>query len=83
MNESIALVVEQLQISKKEESSMQRLREADLRDHLDNGNGKPDDKKTSEESGDDSEKKEDLRDDYQLNEALNLLKGVNIVRQAK
>lgn len=77
------IVTEQLEISKKEESSMQRLREADLRDHLENGNGKPGDKKKSEEAGDDAETKEDLRDDYQLNEALNLLKGVNIVRQAK
>ncbi|MCK5360444.1 MAG: S41 family peptidase, partial [Gammaproteobacteria bacterium] len=33
------IIVEQLQISKKEESKIQRLREADLRDHLENGNG--------------------------------------------
>jgi carboxyl-terminal processing protease len=34
------IIVEQLQISKKEDSKIQRLREADLRDHLENGNGK-------------------------------------------
>lgn len=77
------IIVEQLEISKKEESKMQRLREADLRDHLENGNGEPGKEKTGKESDDGVEKKEDLRDDYQLNEALNLLKGVNIVRQAK
>ena len=37
----------------------------------------------SPEADDSTEKKGDLRDDYQLYEALNLLKGVNIVKQAK
>jgi carboxyl-terminal processing protease len=77
------IIVEQLEISKKEESKMQRLREADLRDHLENGNGEPGNEKTGKETDNGAEKKKDLRDDYQLNEALNLLKGVNIVRQAK
>ncbi len=85
--------VEQLKVSKVEESKVQRLREADLRDHLENGNGKEkkndkkSDKKSSTENGKDKDKNNDKKDsqkeDYQLNEALNLLKGVNILKKHK
>ena len=83
--------VEQLEVSKKEDAAVERLREADLRDHLMNGNGDADeagtaDKNVEDKSGtakDKKDKKENIKDDYQLNEALNLLKGVNIVRQLK
>lgn len=79
--------VEQLELSKKGDASVERLREADLRDHLENGNGEKADKaakddKSSKKEGEDDEKSR-TKDDYQLNEALNLLKGVNIVRQIK
>ena len=79
--------VEQLELSKKGDASVERLREADLRDHLDNGNGEKADKaakddKSGKKEGDDDEKV-NTKEDYQLNEALNLLKGVNIVRQIK
>jgi len=79
--------VEQLELSKKGDASVERLREADLRDHLENGNGEKADKaakddKSSKKEGEDDEKSR-TKDDYQLNEALNLLKGVNIVRQIR
>jgi carboxyl-terminal processing protease len=81
------IIVEQLQISKKEDSKVERLREADLRDHLENGNGdgkKPADgaskDKGSTKIDKEADEKEKLKNDYQLNEALNLLKGVNIVK---
>jgi len=79
--------VEQLELSKKGDASVERLREADLRDHLENGNGEKADKaakdgKSSKKEGEDDEKGS-TKEDYQLNEALNLLKGVNIVRQIK
>lgn len=79
--------VEQLELSKKDDASVERLREADLRDHLDNGNGEKADEaakddKSGKKEGEDEEKGS-TKDDYQLNEALNLLKGVNIVRQLK
>ena len=82
------IIVEQLQISKKDDSKVERLREADLRDHLENGNGKKPadgekkDKETTKKESE-AEEKEKLKNDYQLNEALNLLKGVNIVNQLK
>lgn len=79
--------VEQLELSKKGDTSVERLREADLRDHLENGNGEKADKaakdgKSGKKEGEDDEKGS-TKEDYQLNEALNLLKGVNIVRQLK
>ena len=81
------IIVEQLELSKKgDDEAVQRLREADLRDHLDNGNGKKSDKAKEDKSGKNEDKadEEDItKNDYQLNEALNLLKGVNIVRQIK
>jgi len=81
------IIVEQLQISKKEDSKIQRLREADLRDHLENGIGKKSadgvkgDKDTAKKE--EADEKDKLKNDYQLNEALNLLKGVNIANQLK
>ena len=78
--------VEQLEVSKKEDAAVERLREADLRDHLENGNGgHADEADKNDKSGKTMEKTDEknIKDDYQLNEALNLLKGVNIVRQIR
>lgn len=78
--------VEQLEVSKKEDAAVERLREADLRDHLENGNGDhADEVDKNDKSGKTKEKTDEknIKDDYQLNEALNLLKGVNIVRQIR
>jgi len=79
--------VEQLEVSKKGDAKLQGLREADLRDHLENGNGedpdKADAKNKEKKKVGKTDEKEDIKQDYQLNEALNLLKGVNIVRQIK
>ncbi|HEC26325.1 MAG TPA: S41 family peptidase [Gammaproteobacteria bacterium] len=83
--------VEQLKVSKAEESKVQRLREADLRDHLENGSAKKKNKKSDKANSSEKNKNNDKegdnkksqKDDYQLNEALNLLKGVNIVEQYK
>lgn len=78
--------VEQLEVSKKEDAAVERLREADLRDHLENGNGgHADEADKNDKSGKAMEKTDEknIKDDYQLNEALNLLKGVNIVRQIR
>ena len=82
------IIVEQLELSKKDDAKTERLREADLRDHLDNGNGDKSYKSQKPEMDDANKESEEtekdkLKNDYQLNEALNLLKGVNIVRQSK
>ena len=55
------------------------IKEADLSRHLKNGNGKKE--VTSSDKADDKATPEEK--DYQLNEALNLLKGLNIMDQAR
>ena len=53
------------------------IREADLAGHLGNGNGGPD-RPTGSAAGSGSPRPQD--DDYQLGQALNLLKGLNLTR---
>jgi len=59
------------------EQAGEGLREADLAGHLGNGNGGPD-RPTSTQIASDSPRPQD--DDYQLGQALNLLKGLNLTR---
>jgi carboxyl-terminal processing protease len=65
------------------ENSFDPIKEADLSGHLSNGNGK----KSNKKSGDDDEQEDEQEDeplaqsDYQLYEALNLLKGLSIQRE--
>jgi carboxyl-terminal processing protease len=66
-----------VQVASKETPEVRYLKEADLARHLGNGNGgkptgKPDAKKEVEQSL--------AEQDYQLNEALNLLKGLYILK---
>ncbi len=80
------IVVENLKLSKKEGSDIKRLTEADLKGHLDNPNKKPESKdKAKDDAKKDGGKPANpaIGDDYQLNEALNLLKAVNILSLAK
>ena len=67
--------VEPLKIAKSEKS-IDRVKEADLSGHLSNGNGKKEKKKAKDKDEEDiplSQK------DFQLYEALNLLKGMNLL----
>ncbi|MGK9066961.1 S41 family peptidase [Stutzerimonas chloritidismutans] len=59
------------------EQAADGIREADLAGHLGNGNGGPD-RPSSTQVISDSERPQD--DDYQLGQALNLLKGLNLTR---
>ncbi|MCQ4234711.1 S41 family peptidase [Pseudomonas stutzeri] len=59
------------------EQAGDNLREADLAGHLGNGNGGPD-RPSSTQVVSDSPRPQD--DDYQLGQALNLLKGLNLTR---
>ncbi len=70
------IVVERAKIS-QEESSL-GVKEADLAGHLGNGNGGPDKRNKA-----DKDKKPRLQDeDYQVNQAMNLLKGLNVLKAA-
>jgi carboxyl-terminal processing protease len=61
------------------ESSFDPIKEADLSGHLSNGNGKKSDKKSDKEA--EPEEEPLAQSDYQLYEALNLLKGLSIQRE--
>lgn len=58
-------------------SDIEPLKEADLSNHLQNGNGKGK-KENGENDQSDQTVKDLLKSDYPLNEALNLLKGISI-----
>ena len=66
--------IDPLRVEKVESNGM-RIKEADLSGHLENGNGKK--SKQAEEKG---EEESLASRDYTLNEALNLLKGLNILQ---
>lgn len=71
------ILVERAKLS-QEDSSM-GIKEADLVGHLGNGNGGPD-----KRSNADKDKKPRLQDeDYQINQAVNLLKGINVLSGTK
>jgi len=65
------------------ERSFEPIKEADLSGHLENGNGKKGGKKSKKHAGDKAEDKEKslAQTDYQLYEALNLLRGLSIQRE--
>jgi len=69
------VVVENLRVSRGEADSGGSLREADLPGHLENENGDETDDQDPEQAPQMS-----LDEDFQLREALNLLKGINIVQ---
>ncbi len=71
------IVVERAKIS--QEDSTLGTKEADLAGHLGNGNGGPDKRSKATK-----EQKPRLQDeDYQVNQAMNLLKGMNVLKAPK
>jgi len=70
--------VERAKISRNKKSNIDSIKEKDLTRHLSNGNSK----KIEKEKSKTDKKKVDLAEkDYQLFEALNLLKGLSIARK--
>ena len=67
------IVVEDLEFQRKSDNGLQALREVDLPGHLENEESEQPEQPQNSTSG------PDLENDYQLREALNLLKGINIV----
>lgn len=77
------ITLDPLQVTKPESAAIEGLKEADLRRHLENGNGKPDEEAPAEKAKDKEKEKEKdepslAQTDYQLYEALNILKGMHI-----
>ena len=76
------IIVKRRRLSAVEKPIIETLKEKDLSGHLSNGNGHDTDKKDEKDSKADDDKTGKLaQEDYQLFEALNLLKGLNIARQ--
>ncbi len=72
--------LQRLEVKRSEQSDLDNLKEADLSGHLENGNGS---KQTKADAGKSETKKESLAvTDYQLYEALNLLKGLSFLKGA-
>ncbi|GAW86080.1 carboxyl-terminal processing protease [Bathymodiolus platifrons methanotrophic gill symbiont] len=75
--------LERLKLETLEATNFKPIKEADLSRHLSNGNGKNEEKETKKEA-EKNEKDEDVKGvdmrDYPLKEALNLLKGIAILR---
>jgi carboxyl-terminal processing protease len=65
-----------LEVSKVEDTGIEPLKEADLSGHLENGNGE---NKSDKSSKKDADEEALATKDYQLYEALNILKGMSIV----
>ncbi len=63
------------------EKKFEPIKEADLSRHLSNGNGKKSANKKSKDDKDTEEEASLAQSDYQLYEALNLLKGLSIQRE--
>jgi carboxyl-terminal processing protease len=76
------IVLENLKVAKLETQESTSLKEADLARHLENGNEKKNSKNgNNNDSQEDPTKENSLAStDYQLNEALNVLKGITILR---
>ena len=75
------IVLDDVQVSKKDDNGFKPTKEKDLSRHLKNGDfdeEENDDKKDSKEI---KEKMVLAKDDYALYEALNLLKGLSVVKQ--
>jgi carboxyl-terminal processing protease len=72
------IILEDVRVAKVDTSKFSRIKEADLSGHLENGNGKKSGKKAGKK--DKKEEKSLASKDYQLYEALNLLKGMQILQ---
>ncbi|VAX05615.1 Carboxyl-terminal protease [hydrothermal vent metagenome] len=71
------IILADIKLTENKKSKLKRLKEADLSRHLEPGNGK----KTEKKEADDATPPPPLAEtDYQLNEALNLLKGLYILK---
>lgn len=76
------IILDPLQVTKAESPVIEGIKEADLSRHLKNGNGKPEEKTPVDEPSDDKDNDglSLAQTDYQLYEALNILKGMHLLQ---
>ena len=72
--------LENMKVSEIKSNGLKNIKEADLTGHISNPNGKSESKKIKSKT---SEAIKKLNNDYQIKEALNLLKGLNILTKIK
>lgn len=72
------IVLSDATLTRNEADEATRIKEADLAGHLENGNGKQAPAEADKPGKPAASGGADLQDDYQLSEALNLLKGITI-----
>jgi len=75
------IIVDRVTVTQGENSEFEPLRERDLSKHLSNGNGKHNDKDDAKKAIDKAADAPLAVSDYALSEALNLLKGINILNK--
>jgi carboxyl-terminal processing protease len=75
--------LEDLTVTKAEQSKVKPIKESNLSGHLSNGNGKEPKKESDSQAQQGEDNEDSLKQDYQLGEALNLLKGLAILRNKK
>ena len=72
--------LDDLKVSKREDNGFKQTKEKDLTGHLANGDAE-DENSNKKDSKDTNSKLELANEDYALYEALNLLKGINLVKE--
>lgn len=73
------IVIDDLKVSEKEKNGFDAIKERDLAGHLENGDA---DEKSGKKDGDKSKKRLSLaKEDYPVYEALNLLKGLQLIKR--
>jgi len=73
------IVIENLQVTSKHNNAFKQLKESDLSGHISNPNGEPVKGRDKKDKKQDDEIAEKLFKDYNVREALNLLKGMYIL----
>lgn len=74
------IILDDVKVSKADDNGFKRTKEKDLTGHLENGDSEKEDDKDKKN---DKDKLVLAKDDYALYEALNLLKGLNLVNSLK
>ena len=72
--------LDDVQVTKKEDNGFKQTKEKDLSRHLENGDGEEEESTSKKGSEDKGSKLVLAKEDYALYEALNLLKGLSLVK---
>ena len=77
------IILDDVKVSKAEDNGFKRTKEKDLTGHLANGDSEKKDKSKKSDNKDENDKLVLAKDDYALYEALNLLKGLDLVNSIR